>query len=107
MKCDIMVTAVILLVLACHCISATGIAIVGGSIPHTICPGSRDTTACDLSSLRSQDHPAATETEEEEENLKMVGMLENGDMVSVSMPKTATEEDVRNPSLVMSAKGAL
>ena len=101
-----MATAVILLVLACHCISATGIAIVGGSIPHTICPGSRD-TACDLSSLRSQDHPAATETEEEEENLKMVGMLENGDMVSVSMPKTATEEDVRNPSLVISAKRAL
>lgn len=95
-------TAVILLVLACYPIyDATGIAIVGGSIPHTICPGSRG-VACNLSSLlRSQNHPAATETEEEQETLEMVGMLESGHHISVSMPKTATEEDVRDFSLVL------
>ena len=108
MKCDMMATAAaILLVLAYHPICAIGIAIVGGSIPRTICPRSSDIAGDSPSFLCQEDHPAASETPvttTEEDSMKLVGMLASGHQVSISMPKTATEEDVRSLSRVPSAK---
>lgn len=113
MKCDMMATAAILLVLlAYHPIGATGIAIVGGSIPHTICPGRGSGVAGKSSSLLCpQDHPpAATETPltttktttgGEEDSVELVARLKSGHDIRVSKPKTATEEDVRSLSLAL------